>query len=185
MDYVLLKDFFANYSLPVLIIALSVGLIKFIFDKFFSDKIFKPLWSYLPFALCTVIYIAYDMLFVLKAFAFNAHSLYAGVLSGSLSVVFSSALKKIDAGKPLNVSQTVLLIEGMLHGFISENLLNQTAIELEKVLSETPSEQDLSNRVANTIKTNAYSLFSDDDLMHLALLIIQSVKSLKSGNKKA
>lgn len=180
MDYVLLKDFFANYSLPVLIIALAVGTIKFIVDKFLPVKTPKTILPYLPFIVCTVFYIAYDMIFVLKSFSFTLQSLYAGVLSGSLSVVFCSALKKIDNGKPLNVSQTVLLIEGMLHGFMSENLLSQTAIELEKVLQDNSSDQVLSDKVSLTLKNNAYSLFSDDDIMRLAMLIIQAVKSLKN-----
>lgn len=184
MDYILLKDFFANYSLPVLIIALFVGIMKFILYKFIPTKTPKALMPYIPFIISILLYLAYDMIFVLKAFSFNSNSLYAGVLSGSLSVVCFSALKKIDSGRPLNVSQTVLLIEGMLHGFMSENLLTQTAIELEKVLEEGCTDQNLSDRVTSTIKNNAYSLFSDDDLMRLALLIIQTVKSLKN-NKNA
>jgi flagellar biosynthesis protein FliQ len=95
MDYILLKEFFADYSLPVLIIALVIGVVKFFVDKFLVKNINRVFLSYAPFILCVVLYTAYDMLFVLKSFALTYQSLYAGLLSGSLSVIFCPMIEKV------------------------------------------------------------------------------------------
>ena len=48
---------------------------------------------------------------------------YGGILSGSLSAIISSAIKKISNGKPIGVSATVLLIEGNLDGYIENGYI--------------------------------------------------------------
>ena len=181
MDYIFIKDFFADYSLPILVIALCVGVVKFFLDKFLLDKIPKIILSYCSFILCTLSYLAYDMIFVTKVFALTRQSLYLGLLCGSLSVIVCTTIRKIVSGKSLNLSQTVLLIEGLINGFVNESYLTATALKLDKILSQNHSEEILTNNVTNTLKDNAHSHFSDDDLMRLAILIIRSVNALKKG----
>ena len=184
MDYILLKDFFTDYSLPVFIIALVVGALKFFADKYLTGKVNKVVLSYLPFLLCVLCYVAFDMIFVLKQFAITYQSLYAGLLCGSFSAIFCSMIKRISSGKAINANQTVMLIEGILQGVISDNLLTQTAIKLEQIISEDFDSPLISERVNDALKGNANSLYSDDDLTHLTALILQAVKSLKAKNFK-
>lgn len=184
MDYILLEDFFANYSLPVIVIAVIVGVVKLLLEKFCDLKMPKFVCAYMPFLLCIILYSVFDMAFVLKKFAFTAHALYAGLLSGSLSVVICSTLKKIISGKPIITNQTILLIEGLIHGFISDNCISATAVKLEQIFDQDYSDELLTNHVVNTLKENAQPIFSEDDLLHLSLLVTQAVKTLKKQFNK-
>ncbi len=181
MDYILLQEFFATYSLPVLVIALVIGIIKVIADKYLAKKLPQFILAYSPFLLCMLLYNAYEMIFVLKSFEFSTQSVYAGLLSGSLSVVIASILRKIAGGKPLNVSQTVLLIEGLLHGFISDNLITKTAIEVEKVLLSNCAEEVISEQVKNTILMNANDTISNDQLLNLSHVIVKAFNMLNTN----
>lgn len=180
MDYILLKEFFADYSLPVLIIALVIGVVKFFVDKFLVKNINRVFLSYAPFILCVVLYIAYDMLFVLKSFALTYQSLYAGLLSGSLSVIFCSMIKKISSGKVI-ASQTVMLIEGILQGVVSDNLLTQTAIELERLLASDFDDNSMRYQLTIALKNSAPEDYTEDQLMHVASLVMQAVKTIKTA----
>jgi hypothetical protein len=181
MDYIFIENFFTHYSLPVLVIALCVGVVKFFLDRFFANKIPNIILTYCSFILCTLSYLAFDMIFVIKDFAVTRQSLYLGLLCGSVSVVFCTTIRKIVSGKSINLSQTVLLIEGLINGFVNESYLTATALELDKILSQNYSEETLTSNVTNTLKDNAHPHFSDDDLMRLSLLIIRSVNALKKG----
>ena len=89
-------------------------------------------------------------------------------------------IKKICSGKVI-ASQTVLLIEGILQGVVSDNLLTQTAIELEKLLSEDFDDSSMRYQISVALKNNAPSDYTEDQLMHVASLILQAVKTLKSA----
>ena len=175
MDYLLLQDFLVTYSLPTLIVAVIVSAVSLTLNKFFVNAP-KLLKAYLPFLLAILLYFCYDMLFVERAFLLNKHAFYGGILSGSLSAIISSALKKILNGKPIGVSATVLLIEGILDGYIANHLLTKTALDIEPALSLEDGEQK-EQQIINTISYNCSSL-SSDQVIRLAKLIISAVKQV-------
>ena len=180
MDYILLKDFLTAYSLPTVIIAVIVGIICLFADKFLSVKFPALIKAYLPFVLSVALHVAFDMLFTYRAFKFYPQSLYAGLLSGSLSAIFISATKKIASGKPLPLSATVLLIEGLIAGYVESSTLNQTATALDNIIQNSDCENELLSQITCVIKDNGKKEFSEEDLKGLAMLIIKAVKTINA-----
>ncbi len=180
MEYVYLKDFFATYSLPTLVIALIVSVITFIFNRFLSNKLSKSTRAYLPFIISIALYLAYDMIFVCGEFKINVNSIYAGVLCGSTSLVIGGALARIKTGKPLSVSQTVLLIESILAGFVEAESLSSTATAIEGLIADT-EENTNADSIANAIKENANDSIDESELIRLAKLIITAIFSSKKA----
>ncbi len=178
MEYVYLTDFFATYSLPTLIIALAVSVITFVINKFLANKLSKAVRSYLPFIISILLYIGYDMIFVSKAFSINVNSLYMGVLCGSMSLIIGGALARIKKGKPLSVSQTVLLIESILTGFVQAENLTKTACSVEELIG-TDEENTSTDNIAKTIKENSVDGIDEGEFLRLAKLIITAIFSSK------
>lgn len=178
MDYLLLQDFLVTYSLPTLIVAVIVSAVSLTLNKFFS-RAHKLLKAYLPFVLAILLYSGYYMIFVEKAFVLKKEVFYGGILSGSLSAIISSAIGKILSGKPIGASATVLLIEGMLEGYIETHLLTKTAIDIELALSLEDGEK-IEQQVIDTISYNCSSL-TYNEIIGLSKLIISAVKQVKKS----
>ena len=180
MELNLLKEFLLSYSLPTIIIAVAVGFVGFLTEKFINVKIPQFILTYAPFIVAVLLYFAYDMLFLVKAFYLRSESLYAGILSGSLSVIIKETVKKIVSGKPVNLSATTLLIEGLITGYVKNGAITKTAILVENILRERKDEQDdVKFEVATALKNNSDGL-DEQDLLSLASLIITSVATIKT-----
>ncbi len=180
MEYVYLKDFFSTYSLPTLIIAVIVSAITFVLHRFLSNKLSVSARSYIPFIIAIGLYLAYDMIFVCKAFKINVNSIYMGVLCASMSLVIGGALARIKDGKPLSVSQTVLLIEAILTGFVHSDSLTQTATAVDKLIAETEEDTN-ADSIAQTIKQNSIEGVDEGEFIRLAKLIITAIFSSKKS----
>lgn len=183
MDYVYLTDFLVNYSLPMIIIASVVSLFYFIVKKFFSEKLPSSLINYLPFILAICLYFAYDMIFISKMVIFKRDSFYAGILSGSLSAIINGIALRISKGKPISVSQTVLLIESILSGYVKENNLSSTASAIEQTIFNEKT-NTCPEKLANLIKSNSDMRLNEADYLNIAKLIIVAVTE-NVNNKKA
>ncbi len=172
-----LQDFLVSYSLPTLIVAVIVCTVSLTLNKFF-DKMPKLLKVYLPFLMAILLYFCYDMIFVLKAFTFRYETFCTGILSASLSIILSSSLSKIFQGKPFSVNKTILLIEGILDGYISQNCLSQTAYVIEEILLNCQDTIEQEKQVENVLRNNG-----DESIVaeasHLTKLIIEAVSSIK------
>ena len=123
------------------------------------------------------LYFAYDMYFVIKQVVFTKQSFYGGLLCGSLSAIFYSSLTKIGKSKPVGVGATILLIEGILDGYVAQELLTKTATQIEKILS-TKDSTLLEQQVVDTLSYNCSGL-SNADVIHLARLILSTAKTIK------
>lgn len=180
MDYILLKDFLAHYSLPTLVIASVCTVFSLICDRFLKNKLPKLIRSYAPFILAILLYFAFDMIFVFKAFVFSENSLYAGILSGSLSFVIFKAIKKIASGKNLTLTATALLIEGLLEGYVNQSAIGETALALDKLLTaqDKLDDQTAVTEVLLTLKDKSEINRTEEELFNLAILIVSAVKSL-------
>ena len=176
MNDLFLQDFLVSYSLPTLIVATIVCTFSLTLNKFF-EKMPKLLKVYLPFILAIFLYFAYDIIFVLKTFRFRQETLYAGLLSASLSTIICSSLRKLLQGKIVNVSKTAILIEGILEGYVNQNCLTQTAYVIEQILLTCQDSIEQEIQVENALKENGDIL--ESDLKYLAKLIIEAVSSIK------
>ena len=113
MDFVIIKDFLLSYSLPTIIIALTVSVANMILSVFLKDKFPKELKGYFPFFVSILAYIIYDAI-SLGQFIVREEALYAGVISGSFSALICSASNKLARGESIGFSPTTFLIEGLL-----------------------------------------------------------------------
>ena len=183
MNYVYLADFFVSYSLPTVVIAVIVAIASLIINRFVKKKIPPLTSSYFPFMLAVFLYFAFDMIFISKAFTLKEQTFYAGILSGSLSVIIVSIFNRIKKGKPLTVSQTVLIIEGIISGYVKDDLLSSTAKALdEHILS--PESSVSAQTVAEIIKSNSDERLTDDDYLAIAKLILTAVMESSKKHKR-
>ena len=179
MNYVYLTDFLVSYSLPTIFIACIVAVANLLVDCLVKKKIPLLTSSYMPFLLAVVLYFAFDMIFVSKAFTFNEQTLYAGILAGSLSLIINGIINRIRKGKPLTVSQTVLIIEGIISGYVSEENLSATARALDEHISV--EQEPSASTIAQIIKSNSDMRLTDEDYLAIAKLILTAV--IENNNK--
>lgn len=177
MDLIYLRDFFAQYSLPTLIIAIVVAICTFLINKFLAKSLPAIFRSYIPFLMAVLLYIAYDMIFVAHAFTITINSCYAGLLSGSLSILITEICIRISKGKPLSLSTTAMLISSLIRGYVSEKNLSSTALALEKLFKENKDSAPI-DKVTKVISKNAEPILDDEEIESLARLIITSVSSM-------
>lgn len=179
MDLVLLKDFLSDYSLPTVVIAVFTGTLSFIGEKLLKEKLPKVVKIYAPFLLSALLYLAYDAIFVKKAFCLNSEAFYAGLLSGSLSKVFYSTVKRIANGKNAGLSTVALLIEGLISEYVEEEKLSAAVGAITELLLNSERSADVGNEILSVIKKGSVKEFSDEELLLLVAIIIKSVESLK------
>ncbi len=177
MDYILLKDFIAYYSLPTVIIAIIVGGINFIIYKFADNKIPKTIKNFIPFILSVIIYFAFDAIFIEKALRLKTDTFYAGILCGSLSLIITSAVKKISSGKNLPFNAVALLIESLLESYFSGNALVDAVKVVEGVLNNQTD--DLETHVGVALKNLEGTKISEDEIIKLSYTIVKAVNALK------
>lgn len=178
MELNLLKEFLLSYSLPTVIIALIVGIVGFLTERFIKVKIPQFILTYAPFVISVIIYFAYNMIFVVKAFYFNTEVVYAGLLSGSLSVIIKETIKKLISGKRINLSATALLIEGLINGYVKNDALSSTAVLIEKIINKKDDQTKTTESVFATLKDNSTDI-DEQDLLSLAALIIAAVTAIE------
>ena len=121
------------------------------------------------------------MIFVVKDFIFREETLYAGIFSGSLAAVICSIIKKVSQGKLTNVDSTLLLIESILEGYIDQNILSSTALEIQALLFLNAGDESVSEKQVIDAITKASTDISYLDICYLAKLIIAAVKSIKKS----
>ena len=178
MDYVYLKEFLADYSLPTLVIALVVTLISLVSDKLFRDKIPTVLKTYLPFALSIIFNFIYDNVMVYGDLTVRSDTFYAGLLSGSLSALAVGLICKVKRGEPVSVSAPAVIIESIICGYVDEKILAKVALAIEKLYVGGDSGK-VQEKTAEIIKTHTNQTVSDQECLGLANLIAQAVKAVK------
>ena len=179
MDVYLIKDFLLSYSLPTVIIAGVVALVNLVMHLIFKEKLPVFIKNYLPFVLSVVSYIAFEMI-KLKQFILSADAIYAGVLCGSLSTVIVSALKRISKGQGVGLSASVLLIENLLKGLISDENLSATAQSMDNFIAQNRAgDNDLILGLFNILKDDNTHNLTDEQITKVVTVILKTVLALK------
>lgn len=177
-----LTDFFAVYSLPSVIIAIIIAIICILVDKLFLKKIYYGIRAYLPFVLGIIFYILYDLIFNGISPKINELSVSAGLVSGSLSSVFFSLIRRIVTGKgALNVaSPLILLIENVIFPIVPEQKLKSAILEIERLLNGiTEDEKETVNAIANVILEHSTENTTEDECLLIAKVIVVGKSNLK------
>jgi hypothetical protein len=177
MNYVYLRVFIENYSLPTLAISGIVAILMLLYDKFLASKLPTTVRNFLPFLLSTILYYAYDMVFVVGGFVFSKGTLSAGILSGSLSIIITSSIYKLKNGKPISLDNKSVLIEHILTGFISQELLKATVTEIISIINSEIIDKE--QVITETISNNSQAQMEIAEIKALSSLIVKAVSSVK------
>ncbi len=177
MNYVYLRVFIENYSLPTLIISAIVAIMNLLYDKFFAEKLPTAVRNLVPFLLSILLYFAYDMIFVLQDFTFSAGTFSAGILSGSLSIVLTTSVYKLQNGKPISVNAEHMLIERLLEGYVTAELIDYTASTVKAILDE--DNENAEEQIVLFLTENCNANLNQIELKAMVSLIIKAVKAIK------
>lgn len=184
MDYIFLKEFFTNYSLPTIIIAAITSLTIILLNLITKGKLPSLIKSFAPFILSFILYFAYDMIFVIRTVCFRYEALYAAFLCSSLSTIIIAAINKIKKGEPLPSSAVVLLVESLLAEYVERDYLAKTATKIELIIEKSDKDINLLvEEVACEIR-GASTELNDAQAAFAARIIIEAVYSLKNNKTK-
>ena len=182
MDYSLVKDFLADFSLPTVIIALSVTVICFFVEKIFKDKVPYFFSVQLPFILAVAITLSIDMLFISRAFVLRKQTLISGILCGSLSIIFKRAVSNFKSGKSVfNLQGEILLIEELLKGVIDDEAIKATALAIKSLIDcadHNVEKEQINSQIIEVIYENLNKPLTEEEIRKLSILILQSISSL-------
>ena len=188
MDFFDFQGFIEFYGLPTVIISTAVAAVSFVINKLLSDRLSYTVKSYIPFAAGILFYFIYDCIFVTKGFSFNYHAVSAGIICGSVSSLIYAAAKRIFSGKSTAVSQITLVIEGILHCYVSESALSLTVLAVENIIAEAENDEiknaAAAQEIARVVKENSDKNLSDEEYERAASLTLTAVKELKNNIEK-
>lgn len=177
MNYAYLRVFIENYSLPTLAISGVVAILMLLYDKFLASKLPTTVRNFLPFLLSTILYYAYDMVFVVGGFAFSKGTFSAGILSGSLSVIITSSIYKLKSGKIISFDSKTVLIEHILTGIVKQELLKATITEIIAIIDSQGIDKE--QVITETISKNLQEQMELTEIKALSTLIVKAVSSVK------
>ncbi len=186
MEYVELLDFFAVYSLPTLIIAVIVAVVKLVTDRFLASKIGALFSGAIPLALAVLLNFGYDCVFIRKGVYFGEETFTTGLLAWSIASIITAIVYRIKTGKLNGISDSVgLIIEGILRNHVRADFLISTAVAvkgfIEKALKTENYDHDaLVNEIAEKVKEFSEDGITDDEIKAVAELTVKAVKQLKN-----
>ena len=179
MNLILIQDFFADYSISSVIIAIIVGIATYFTSKIKTLSKQRSFLYLLHFFLSIALTFVYNLILG-KQNALNLQTLSAGIMSGSLSLVIKVLLNKIINGEKLPNDKVSLLIAGLIDGYVKKDAI-QVVISFVKGLlcgeeSSATAEDDAINQIAFNLKQHSFEDYTDGDIFALACLIFASVK---------
>ncbi len=178
MNYLDVKDFFSCYSLPTVIIAILVSLSCFLLKYFLKEKMPLRLNTYLPSIMAIFLQFLYDCLFVTKGVSFTLDTFYAGILSSSLSTIFTLVICKIIKGEKLT-EPLLLLIYGLIEGYVKTSSIERVASGIKEII-EGALEQNLSlEKISNLIKEFKLDDISGEQIDELSIHLLTSASTIK------
>ena len=190
MNYQNALDFFSQYSLPSLLIALTVAIIYFIVDKFLFSKITFKFKVLVPFFLGIIFYLLYDVIFVGTKPVFNSGTFSMGFVAGSLSSVMFAVIRRLfskNGLKNISLSPIALLVESIIYPMMEESKLRIAVLAIEKLLTSAfidfGDEQAVIDDIAEIINNNSDKELPKSHCEATAKLIVDGTNSLKEGQK--
>jgi hypothetical protein len=186
MNYVVLFDFFAELSLPTLVIAIISAVIQLLLEKFLSKKLGEGILTFLPFAVSIILHFAYASVFIHRAVYFGEDTTALGMISGSISMGISVLYKKLRDGNFTGLADGLsLVIEGILKNYVRSDVLCLAVLAVRTVITEAldKDEYDLDaliDSVADAVKEYADDKTTDQDRKAVATLAVEAVRNLKN-----
>lgn len=163
-------DFFSEYGFISLIVTLISAGAGVVFDRFLRDKLPRGFAESVPTVFAVIFELAADMLFVEKAFRFNAGALYGGLICGSLATALTAFCGKLFAGK-ITADDVCSLVSELLEGFIE----GENRAEIAKSIvaaAKRCDENGLIEAITRLISDNCAVNAEDGELKELTASIV-------------
>ena len=176
-------NFLLPYGIPTIIIAVFIAIISLVLRKVLPEKFSMHLKSYIPFVLGVILYSAYDMIFISKAFSFSEETLSAGLICGTLGTIVFAFIKNLKSGKVIT-DKVILAIFGILVNLIDE----KSALSLSEKIKGFFAKEIVGIELLALIASEIISVTGnqDEDLAkQTATLIIEAVDSVKMENNSS
>lgn len=183
MNFVSIKDFFALYSTPTILLATLVGVICLLMDKFLDKKIPLSIRNYTPILLSILLSFILDMIFVIGEFRFSESAFAMGLISGSISLVIKSIVTKLITGKGINFNPTVMIIEQLILGYVANESITKTAVLIAEIIFNEINEEETKRQIVEALVNNSKEEHLNEELVSLADLIHSSIKNLNEDDK--
>lgn len=169
-------DFLKVYSQDVLTVAFIVAISSAIIDKFLTQNQKLYIKMFTPFILGIMIF------FLINVFkgnvSFNHDTVYAGILSGSLSLTIFAFFDRLLKGKNEKTDVKILAIEKLLNGFVKPELIEETAKEIKEEIDKKNERKVSLNVICSLIKKNKTNVPSEQQITVLANICLDTVKNL-------
>ena len=134
MNFTQIKEFFYDYTLTSIIIAVIFMVVKLVLEKYCSKKIAPSLITFLPILGAILTSLAVDMIINLKAFTITEGTLSSAFLASFLSTLLTAIVKRVIKGKTVSLDKTTLFLEELLSAYSKEK--DDEVIELLKQIVE-------------------------------------------------
>lgn len=171
----MLKDFFASYSLPTILIAVLVATLKGFLDGYVKSETTKKLIWYLPFLAGVLFSYLYNVIF-LGIYAFDQTVVCSGVLSGALSYAVALIGRKIAKGEALPINPALAIIEGLVMGYLKEDCVKDaTLIIYEHYSKMEGDEEGTIEKINETLILYSNGLLAEGEIKALSKVILSTL----------
>ncbi len=170
-------SFYQSYSLPSVIIALTISIILLVLDKILKSKFPIEIRGIVPFVLGVLFNAIYDFIFISHALSFPEQTVSAGLICGSLSTVFYSLIKKILKSKSIgdcvniSVDPVYLSVESIINGVVPEQVLDKATKAIVEILSENITDDEKIIKITRVLSTFVTEQ-TDEKLKEIAKIIV-------------
>lgn len=168
-------EFFSEYgwiALAVTVISAAAGVLLNFIAK---DKLSRGVNDVIPTISAIILETTADMLFVKKAFVFDANAVYTGIICGSLATAVAAFVVKIAEGRVTTKDVTDFVAE-LIEGFIDGERKAEIA---EAIVSaaKTQDEEALAETVERLLTSMSSAIISEKDAKEIARSVAALVKN--------
>lgn len=171
-------EFFCEYgwiAFAVTVLASAAGVI---FGAVAKNKPSRGLKDVIATITAILLEIIAEMIFVKKAFTFDANALYTGIICGSLAAAISAFILKIAEGRVTAKDVTDFVTE-LLEGFLDGERKAEAAKAIVKA-AKTQNEDMLTETVERLLATGSSPTISEEEARKIAKSVIKLIKSFKT-----
>ena len=185
MNFFDVNGFISDFGVSTVIIGLIVYLLDFVVDKFLMNKIPTTLKNALPFLSSILLVFLYEVIFITKKFAFTENVFYAGVLAYSLSTVIKVFITKIKRGDNITLDVLILLVEGIIDGYVRDGQKSAVAHAVASILREADVIESEKRRIVKEhIKNTVVDDVDELKVSYLVESIFVQTENIKNRTEK-
>lgn len=182
MNFNSIKLFFSSYSVHSVVIALTVATVKLVVERFFLKKT-KVNLTVISILITVILDFSYSMIFIEKGFVLSENILYSAMLSGGLTTIISSVVRRVLAGKKIILDKTVLFLEELLSSYdfcFSDN--GKTAEKIKSILEDNDKiATEKEEEISETLRENIVCI-SELEICSVTKIIMENAKEENNGN---